>query len=44
MAEQVVQEIKKAGGSAVANYDDVVNGDRIIKTAIDSFGRIDVVS
>ncbi|SMR53045.1 unnamed protein product [Zymoseptoria tritici ST99CH_1E4] len=43
MAEQVVQEIKKAGGSAVANYDDVVNGDRIIKTAIDSFGRIDVL-
>ncbi|KXT01639.1 hypothetical protein AC578_8008 [Pseudocercospora eumusae] len=43
MAEKVVQEIKQAGGKAVANYDSVENGDRIIKTAIDNFGRIDVL-
>lgn len=28
---------------AVANYDSVENGDRIIDTAIQSFGRIDVL-
>ncbi|KAK4544093.1 bifunctional hydroxyacyl-CoA dehydrogenase/enoyl-CoA hydratase fox2 [Oleoguttula mirabilis] len=42
-ADKVVDEIKQAGGKAVANYDSVENGDRIIKTAIDSFGRIDVL-
>ena len=43
MADQVVDEIRKAGGKAVANYDDVMNGEKIIKTAIDNFGRIDVL-
>jgi multifunctional beta-oxidation protein len=43
MADKVVQEITQAGGKAVANYDDVMNGDSIIKTAIDNFGRIDVL-
>ena len=43
MADQVVDEIRKAGGKAVANYDDVMNGEAIIKTAIDNFGRIDVL-
>lgn len=31
------------GGKAVANYDNVLDGDRIVKTAIDAFGRIDIV-
>lgn len=39
----MVDEIRKAGGKAVANYDSVENGDAIIKTAIDNFGRIDVL-
>lgn len=39
----VVDEIKAAGGNAVANYDSVENGDRIIDTAIQTFGRIDVL-
>jgi multifunctional beta-oxidation protein len=39
----VVNEIKSLGKKAVANYDNVLNGDRIIQTAIDTFGRIDVL-
>lgn len=39
----MVEEIKKAGGSAVANYDSVTDGDKIIETAIKNFGRIDVL-
>uniref|UniRef100_T1JMB3 Peroxisomal multifunctional enzyme type 2 n=1 Tax=Strigamia maritima TaxID=126957 RepID=T1JMB3_STRMM len=42
-ADNVVEEIKRAGGKAVANYDSVLDGDKIIKTAIDSFGRIDIL-
>ena len=42
-ADQVVAQIRAAGGEAVANYDSVENGDLIVKTAIDAFGRIDVV-
>ena len=39
----VVDEIRAAGGKAVANYDSVENGERIIETAIKEFGRIDVL-
>ncbi len=42
-ADKVVNEIKAAGGQAVANYDSVEFGDKIIKTALDAFGRVDVV-
>ncbi|XP_071638603.1 peroxisomal multifunctional enzyme type 2 isoform X1 [Temnothorax longispinosus] len=42
-ADTVVQEIRRNGGKAVANYDSVLDGAKIIKTAIDAFGRIDVV-
>lgn len=42
-ADNVVDEIKKNGGKAVANYDSVLDGAKIIKTAIDTFGRVDVV-
>lgn len=42
-ADVVVDEIKAAGGKAVANYDSVENGDRIIDTAIKAFGRIDIL-
>ena len=42
-ADLVVDEIKKMGGEAVANYDSVEFGDKIVKTAIDTWGRVDVV-
>ena len=45
-ADEVVQEIKKKGGDAVANYDSVATsegGDAIIKTAVDTFGKIDIL-
>jgi NAD(P)-dependent dehydrogenase (short-subunit alcohol dehydrogenase family) len=45
-AQKVVEEIKAAGGQAVANIDSVADweaANRIIKTALDAFGRIDVV-
>lgn len=43
VADIVVKEIKAAGGEAVANYDSVQNGDRIIKTAVEAYGRVDVL-
>ena len=39
----VVAEIKRNGGKAVASYDSVLDGAKIVKTAIDTFGRLDVV-
>jgi len=44
MADTVVDEIKKAGGQAVASYDSVADaGDKIVKTAVDAFGRVDIL-
>jgi 3-hydroxyacyl-CoA dehydrogenase/3a,7a,12a-trihydroxy-5b-cholest-24-enoyl-CoA hydratase len=43
MADKVVKEIKAAGGEAVANYDSVEFGEKIVETAIKNFGRIDIV-
>jgi NAD(P)-dependent dehydrogenase (short-subunit alcohol dehydrogenase family) len=43
MADQVVAEIKEAGGRAIANYDSVAEpagADSIVKTALDEFGAI----
>ncbi len=42
-ADAVVKEIVDGGGQAVANYDSVTDGAKIIETAIDAFGRVDVV-
>lgn len=42
-ADKVVEEIKANGGEAVANYDSVEFGEKIIKTAMDSFGRVDIL-
>ena len=46
MADDVVAEIKEAGGRAVANYDSVAESEgaaNIIKTALDEFGKVDGV-
>lgn len=45
-ADTVVDEIKKAGGEAVANYDNVATidgGENIVKTAMDAFGKVDIL-
>ncbi|RAL66292.1 hypothetical protein DID88_005962 [Monilinia fructigena] len=42
-ADVVVDEIKAAGGKAVANYDSVTEGEKIIETAIKNYGRIDIL-
>jgi len=45
-AQKVVDEIKAAGGDAVPNYDSVSTpegGEGIVKTAVDAFGKVDVV-
>jgi len=42
-ADIVVDEIKANGGIAVANYDSVTDGDKIVQTAMDNFGKIDIL-
>ena len=42
-ADVVVNEIRAAGGKAVANYDSVENGQRVVETALKEFGRIDIL-
>ena len=45
-ADQVVKEITDAGGTAVACYESVATmegGENIVQTALDSFGRLDIV-
>src|SRR5688572_23257687 len=46
VADQVVQEIERAGGVAVASHDSVASpegGEAIVSTAVDRFGRLDAV-
>jgi NAD(P)-dependent dehydrogenase (short-subunit alcohol dehydrogenase family) len=46
IAEQVVGEIKEAGGTAVACTESVATmsgGERIVQSAIDNFGKLDIV-
>lgn len=42
-ADKVVEEIRAKGGIAVPNYDSVEFGDKLVQTALDNFGRIDIV-
>jgi NAD(P)-dependent dehydrogenase (short-subunit alcohol dehydrogenase family) len=46
VADEVVAEIERAGGVAVASHDSVANpegGEAIVATAVERFGRIDAV-
>jgi len=46
VADEVVAEIRKAGGEAVANYDSVATvagGEAIFRAAIDAFGALDIL-
>ncbi|KAG2736406.1 hypothetical protein G9P44_000496 [Scheffersomyces stipitis] len=42
-ADVVVDEIRKAGGIAVADYNNVLDGDKIVETAVKNFGTVHVV-
>ncbi len=45
-ANKVVDEIKALGGQAVPNYDNVATvagGANIVKTAVDAFGKVDIL-
>lgn len=42
-ADLVVEEIKRKGGRATANYDSVEEGDRIVAHALQVYGRLDIV-
>jgi NAD(P)-dependent dehydrogenase (short-subunit alcohol dehydrogenase family) len=45
-AQQVVEEIKKAGGQAVANADNIATvkgGENLVQAAVDSFGKLDIL-
>lgn len=46
VADDVVDEITKAGGTAIASYDSVdtpAGGQAIVDTAVDTYGRLDAV-
>jgi NAD(P)-dependent dehydrogenase (short-subunit alcohol dehydrogenase family) len=46
VADEVVDEIRKAGGAAIASYDSVdspAGGQAIIDAAVGEFGRLDAV-
>ena len=46
MADAVVDEIKKAGGQAVAHHESIADArgaESLIKTAVDAFGRVDTL-
>jgi NAD(P)-dependent dehydrogenase (short-subunit alcohol dehydrogenase family) len=45
-AKDVADEIKAAGGNAVPNFDTVATvegGERLVQTALDAFGRLDIL-
>ncbi|MFC2058476.1 SDR family NAD(P)-dependent oxidoreductase [Chloroflexota bacterium] len=45
-ADEVVEEIKKRGGKAIANYESVTDfaaAERLVKSCVDNFGRLDIL-
>ncbi|KAJ3244372.1 hypothetical protein HDU77_009925 [Chytriomyces hyalinus] len=43
-ADTIVNELRALGAKAVANCDSVVDGDKVIETAMKAFGRVDIIS
>jgi 3-hydroxyacyl-CoA dehydrogenase/3a,7a,12a-trihydroxy-5b-cholest-24-enoyl-CoA hydratase len=43
MAEKVCAEIKAAGGQAAPDYHSVLEGEAIVKTALEAFGTLDIL-
>jgi|SoiMethySBSTD1v2_1073268.scaffolds.fasta_scaffold76449_2 NAD(P)-dependent dehydrogenase (short-subunit alcohol dehydrogenase family) len=46
MADKVVDEIEQTGGKAISNYDSVSTpegGEAIVRSAVDAFGKVDIV-
>ena len=43
VADTVVTEIKAKGGEATANYDSVEEGELIVNSALEAYGRVDIV-
>lgn len=42
-ADDTVREIASSGGKAIANYDSVEYGQKIVESALSNFGRIDAI-
>jgi len=42
-ADATVDIIIQKGGEAVANYDSVTEGQKIVQTALDKYGRVDII-
>ncbi|XP_022209017.2 peroxisomal multifunctional enzyme type 2 [Drosophila obscura] len=42
-ADVVVEEIRQSGGEAVADYNSVIDGAKVIETAIKAYGRVDIL-
>ena len=42
-ADNVVAEITAANGHAIANYDSAVDGEKVVQSALDEWGRVDVL-
>ena len=43
VADAVVAEIVGANGTAIANYDSVIDGDKVVASAIREWGRVDIL-
>ena len=43
MAEKACEKIKQAGGEAVPDFHSVLEGEEVVKTAVDAFGTVDIV-